>query len=49
MIFMRKLKILFSKLIWKIAGISSEWGNRVMDTLGYENYCEVMKYQKETL
>ena len=42
---MRKLKIIISKLIWKIAAISPKWGNRVMDILGYENYCKVMKYQ----
>ena len=46
---MRKIKIIFSKLIWKIAGFSSKWGNRVMDILGYENYCKVMRYQKEKL
>ena len=43
---MLKLKIKISKLIWKVAAISPEWGNRVMDILGYENYCKVMKYQK---
>lgn len=42
---MRKFKIIISKIIWKIAGISPKWGNRVMDILGYENYCKVMKYQ----
>ena len=46
---MLKIKIFISKLIWKIAGISSKWGNRVMDTLGYEKYCKVMKYQKMNL
>ena len=44
---MRKLKIIISKLIWKIAGISSKCGNQVMDILGYENYCKVMNYQRE--
>lgn len=43
---MMKLKIIISKLIWKVAGISPKWGCRVMDILGYENYCKVMKYQK---
>lgn len=44
---MRKIKILLSKLIWKIAGISPKWGNLVMDILGDKNYCKVMQYQKE--
>ena len=44
---MRKLKIMISKIIWKIAGISPKMGNRVMDILGYENYCKVMRYQSE--
>ena len=39
-------KIKVSKLIWKIAGISPKWGNRVMDILGYENYCKIAIYQK---
>lgn len=43
---MLKLKIIISKIIWKIAGISPKWGNRVMDILGYENYIKVSKYQK---
>ena len=42
---MNKLKIMISNLLWKIAGISPEWGNRVMDILGYENYYKVSKYQ----
>lgn len=42
---MRAVKIIISKLLWKVAGISSDWGNRVMDILGYENYCKVMYYQ----
>ena len=41
-----KLKVSVSKLIWKIAGISPEMGNRVMDILGEERYSKVMKYQK---
>lgn len=43
---MLKLKVLVSKLIWKIAGISPEWGNRVMDIFGYDNYCKIAQYQK---
>lgn len=42
---MRKLKIAFANLIWKIAGISPKMGNMVMDILGYENYCKVAKCQ----
>ena len=45
---MKKLKIMISNLLWKIAGISPEWGNRVMDILGYDNYCKVSKYQTIT-
>lgn len=40
-----KLKIFVSKLIWKIARISPEWGNRVMDVLGVDLYRKVMYYQ----
>lgn len=43
---MLKLKIIISKLIWKVAAISPEWGNRVMDILGYNNYCKVMWHQR---
>lgn len=43
---MLKLKIIISKLIWKVAAISPDWGNRVMDILGYNNYCKVMRYQR---
>lgn len=43
---MLKLTIIISKLIWKVAGISPDWGNRVMDILGYQNYCKVMRYQR---
>lgn len=43
---MTKIKIMISKLIWKLAGKSPEWGNRVMDILGEKNYCKVMNYQK---
>lgn len=45
---MKKLKIILSNLLWKIAGISPEWGNRVMDILGYDKYCKVSKYQTIT-
>lgn len=40
---MKKLKLIFAKLIRKICCISPEWGNRVMDILGYERYCKVIK------
>lgn len=32
-----------AKLIWKVAGISPRWGNRVMDILGDDGYLWVMK------
>lgn len=37
-----------ANLIWRVAGISPRWGNRVMDILGDELYCEVMKSQSLT-
>ena len=40
-----KLKIFVSKLIWKIARISPECGNIVMDILGVDLYRKVMWYQ----
>lgn len=43
---MLKLTIIISKLIWTVAGISPDWGNRIMDILGYNNYCKVMRYQR---
>lgn len=43
---MKTIKIIISKLIWKVAGISPKWGNRVMDILGEERYCKVANYQK---
>lgn len=43
---MKKLKVMVSKLIWKIAGISPEWGNMVMDILDEDLYCKVMRYQQ---
>ena len=39
------LKIAVSKVLWKIAGVSPKMGNLVMDIIGYDNYCKVMKYQ----
>lgn len=42
-----KIKKLGAKLIRKICCISPEWGNKVMDILGYENYCKVAKYWKK--
>lgn len=45
---MTKIKILISKLIWKIAGISPNVGNKVMDILGYDNYVKVMRNQSKT-
>lgn len=44
---MHKFKVMISKLIWRIAGISPRCGNQVMDILGYENYCKVMRYQQD--
>lgn len=41
-----RVKVFVSKLIWKVAGISPKWGNRVMDILGEERYNKVMRYQK---
>ena len=37
------MKKFIARLIWKVCGISPEWGNRVMDILGYERYCWVMQ------
>lgn len=41
-----KIKKFIAKLIRKICCISPEWGNRVMDIIGYERYCRVAKYWK---
>lgn len=41
----RKLKVCFANLIWRIAGISPKWGNRVMDFIGYKNYIKISKTQ----
>ena len=41
------MKKLIAKLIWKIAGISPECGNRVMDILGVEGYRKVAELSKE--
>ena len=38
-----------AKKIWEIAGISSEYGNAVMDVIGEEAYEKVMELQKENL
>ena len=45
-IMLLKIKKLGAELIRKICCISPEWGNKVMDILGYENYCKVVKYWK---
>ena len=41
-----RIKIIIAELIRKICCISPKWGNRVMDILGYDNYCRVAKYWK---
>lgn len=46
---MRKIKVFIAKKIWKLYGKSPEWGNRIMDVLGYKNYCKVMTLQREEL
>ena len=38
-----------AKMIWTIAGISSEYGNAVMDVIGEDAYNRVMRLQKENL
>ena len=43
---MLRLKIVVSKALWKIAGYSPKMGNLVMDIIGYDNYCKVMRYQR---
>ena len=40
-------KVEVAKLIWEIAGKSAEYGNAVMDVIGYDAYKNVMKLQKE--
>lgn len=40
---MMKFKISVYKIIWKIAGISPNWGNRVMDFLGDGLYSKIGK------
>ena len=42
-------KVEVAKKIWEIAGISSEYGNAVMDVIGEEAYEKVMELQKENL
>jgi hypothetical protein len=39
------MKTIVANLIWRVARISPKWGNRVMDILGYDNYCRVAKRQ----
>ena len=41
-----RIKIIIAELIRKVCCISPKWGNRVMDILGYDNYCRVAKYWK---
>lgn len=41
----KKFKKFIANLLWKIAGISPEMGNLVMDILGYDKYLWVMKNQ----
>ena len=48
MVIVKKLKVIIANLLWRIAGISPDWGNRVMDILGYENYCKVARTQTIT-
>ena len=40
------LRVEVAKKIWKIAGISAEHGNAVMDIIGEEAYQHVMNLQK---
>jgi hypothetical protein len=44
-----EIEVFVSKMIWAIAGISSECGNAVMDILDLENYEKVSKMQKENI
>ena len=39
-----RIKIIIAEFIRKVCCISPKWGNRVMDILGYDNYCRVAKY-----
>ena len=39
-----RIKIIIAELIRNICCISPKWGNRVMDIIGYDNYCRVAKY-----
>ena len=41
-----RIKIIIAEFIRKVCCISPKWGNRVMDILGYDNYCRVAKYWK---
>ena len=42
------MKILIANLLWRIARISPEFGNRVMDFVGYEKYCRIAQIQTIT-
>ena len=42
------MKRLIANLLWRIARISPEWGNRVMDFVGYERYCRIAQTQTVT-
>ena len=41
-----RIKMIIAELIRKVCCISPKFGNRVMDILGYNNYCRVAKYWK---
>ena len=43
------MQVEVAKLIWKIAGISAEHGNAVMDVIGNDAYMNVMELQKEKI
>lgn len=43
-----KFKVFISNLIWRVARKGPDWGNRVMDFIGYENYCKIAKLQTIT-
>lgn len=40
-------KIDVAKRLWKIAAISAEHGNELMDLIGYESYVNVMNLVKK--
>lgn len=43
-----KIKVGIANLIWKVCQKSPDWGNLVMDFIGYDNYCKVAKLQTIT-